>query len=528
MVNLLFISNSPKMAMIKSKIQPVLKIRVDIVTDFDYGLKDVFEKRPTMVFIQDQISGVTGESVARHVQVLLGSGAPTFIFMHQDSSRFKPIKGLFEHLVDLSQGDSELIADILAVLKSLLGPQWSRIHIATEVEEAVAETLDIPVPEISSEIPLALDEPAATADPPEVSKPKRKKPAKSAPVTETSPEESEAFISKMAEMLVDVAKFPVTADVVAIPTEKTDADKPSTPAKPKVRRKKNSPPQPAPPVEPAEQPDKPLPAPVMAPLPEPAVVVVPKPAPKPVPPEIKAPAPVVQPAAAEQKAAPLPVPPSPAVFSADSDDDEPVAEGIPQDLLLAFEDNYRSQARIRRIKIALAVVVVVCLGCAWYLFTQKPAMPAFLSRKPQPTRIPVAPVKPVPQKPAFQRPVSTVRVVQAAPDPLPSFIPQARPDKSFATQNPGWERYLGAKAEYRVFRSDARIKALQVLALSGEEISSSLLKSILKEFTGSSEYRVVSQEKKSGLDVSRARGNNSELLIYRNNTIVRAFVVSRD
>src|ERR1035438_3541339 len=96
MLNLLIISNSPKAELIQNFMQPLIKAKIDVVVDFDHGLKDVFEKRPATVIIQEQIAGVSGESVARHIQLLLGSGAPTFIVLHEGSARIRPVKGLFE------------------------------------------------------------------------------------------------------------------------------------------------------------------------------------------------------------------------------------------------------------------------------------------------------------------------------------------------------------------------------------------------------------------------------------------------
>ena len=130
MLNLLFISNSPKMDFIKKNLQTMFKVKIDVVTDFDHGLKDVFEKRPATIIIQDQISGVTGESVARHIQMLLGSGAPVFVLMHEGKARIKPIKGLFEHIVDLTQPDTKLFEDIQAILKTILGSEWEKNVIA--------------------------------------------------------------------------------------------------------------------------------------------------------------------------------------------------------------------------------------------------------------------------------------------------------------------------------------------------------------------------------------------------------------
>ena len=87
MLNLLIISNSPKALQIQKFIQPLIKAKIDVVGDFDHGLKDVFEKRPATVIIQEQIAGVTGESVARHIQMLLGASAPTFILLHKGNGK---------------------------------------------------------------------------------------------------------------------------------------------------------------------------------------------------------------------------------------------------------------------------------------------------------------------------------------------------------------------------------------------------------------------------------------------------------
>ncbi len=90
MINLLFISNSPRAELLRVHFQQILKIRIDVVEDFDHGLKDVFEKRPVTVCIQDQIAGVTGESVARHIQLLLGNGAPSFVLDEGTLTRLLP------------------------------------------------------------------------------------------------------------------------------------------------------------------------------------------------------------------------------------------------------------------------------------------------------------------------------------------------------------------------------------------------------------------------------------------------------
>ena len=119
-----------------------------------------------------------------------------------------------------------------------------------------------------------------------------------------------------------------------------------------------------------------------------------------------------------------------------------------------------------------------------------------------------------------QKPVTAV---------LPSFIPVAGHDRTFASQKPGWERYVGTDSEFRVFRSAGKLKAVQVLATKGNEISESRLKTILIELTGTDEYRITSLERKPGFQITRATVNRkADLLIYRKKSAVHAFVVSLD
>lgn len=128
MLNLLFISSSPRAELLRSHFQHILKMRIEVVGDFDHGLKDVFEKRPVAVCIQDQIAGVTGESVARHIQLLLGKGAPGFILMHEGSAKARAVPGLFSHLIDLAAPFDVISETLCKALKSQLGEHWDMVY----------------------------------------------------------------------------------------------------------------------------------------------------------------------------------------------------------------------------------------------------------------------------------------------------------------------------------------------------------------------------------------------------------------
>ena len=544
MLNLLFISNSPKMDFINKHLQPMLKVKIDVVNDFDHGLKDVFEKRPATIIIQDQIAGVTGESVARHIQMLLGTGAPVFVMMHEGNTRIKPIKGLFEHIIDLTQPDDKLVEDVQATLKLILGPEWEKIVIVPK-QDAAALAASFTMPDDNRvDADRLVDDFLSDLGPTEKSAQEESQQSFSEQINQLGdkPLKVESTADEMVRLLVDSARQTkeqdasridsppdqqIKPEIPAIPLQPKQNDKVSKPVKPSTRKSPQQATEPAPPslTESSVATKENEPA-LRAKKDAPHLSVEPK-----------VPGPDTAKAAPQVNGGGLrPVPPSPSDFRIKPASDD-VQEQIPEDLLQAFEENYRSQASTR--KMLTVVVVVTVLGAgAWLLIKQKPALlsfknttttpaPASVALKNKPAAVPVA--KP---QVALQRPISTSRkpVAAVVTSPLPSFMSTARRDDLFSTQKPGWERYVGKVYEYRVFRSDGNIKVVQILAGIGPQtINDKFLATVLKELVGNIDYSVGSREQKQGYLIQRGTvGQKADLLIYRLKKTgeIRAFVVS--
>jgi hypothetical protein len=543
MLNLLFISDSPKTDHIKSTLQPELKVIIDVVSDFDHGLKDVFEKRPATVCIQDQIGGVTGESVARHIQMLLGSSAPRFILLHSGNGKARAINGLFEHLIDLNQANDTLYDDIKNTLKTLLGDQWEKIYIppklvpasvrsSVALPEEAREDADRLVDDFISDLETSGFS-IADEQPPELStsdnllneknavpqlKPSRK-PENSLPTVES--DRAQSLSDDLAELLIqeaDKAKHADSPVLVSSAVEQPD-------------------------VAPAVLPE---PTPVAEKLPPPAARKSPAPrkassgeipakkisAPKPGTDDAKSVATTALPPQEPPAQEPVPAPPAPsaaAEFRISHDDDfSHPEEQIPEDLLLAFEENYRSESSFLRRGVVIALVCLVCVAAGgWFLVTQRPQLLAALTQRIMPTSTPKqAPPLPSPP-PAASKPIATPVPPPVTAPSLPSFVPKDGLDPSYGSKNPGWERYAGKNAEFRLFRTSGRIQALQVVALKGAPLSDTYIKSVLQEFTGASAYQVTSSEVKSGVRVESGKvQDKAEVKIYRKNGTVKAFVVS--
>jgi hypothetical protein len=534
MLNLLFITDSPKAEYIKSVLQPVLKVMIDVVTDFDHGLRDVFEKRPATVCIQDQIGGVTGESVARHIQMLLGSSAPTFILLHTGNGKARAIKGLYEHLVDMSQPNDTVAENINNTLKSLLGDQWEKfykppkltpasVRSSVAVLEESREDADKLVDDFISDLEMSGfsvvdDQPPVTSTPKMVSEKSSGAPQSAAPRRfENVPgtvesDRAQAINDDLAELLLMEGNKGRRDESSAAESSVIDAESGAVPiVSPKPASAAIKPP---PPVVPES------PAPIETssgrmPLKKSAVSTSGKQ-------EIQTAAtPVTRPQKPQ-----APATPAAAEFRI-SQNTPPAEEHIPEDLLLTFEENYRSESLLLRRSVVIALVCVVCAAAGWFLVKQKPQLVGSLKQRLIPTSgAKQAPVT-VPAPITVQKPVPPTVPQPVVTPSLPTFIPKDGYDSSYALKNSGWERYAGERAEFRVFSVSGRIQAVQVLAINEVPISESLIKSVLLEFAGSPEYQITSRKTKAGVRVESGKiQNKGEVMIYRKNGTVKAFVVS--
>lgn len=541
MLNLLFISDSPKVEHIKNVLQPFLKVIIDVVTDFDHGLKDVFEKRPTTVCIQDQIGGVTGESVARHIQMLLGNSAPQFILLYTGNGKAKAINGLYEHVIDLNQSNETVTEEVKNTLKSLLGDQWDKIYIqpkltpasiisSVSVPEESREDADKLVDDFLSDLETSgfsvLDEqPSIVATPPVVASEEKTETV----ILQAAPEPA-AESENISDVVTPSPRVSSSSDEL-IDLLLAEANKPI-----KEEGQAVKPPHlhdesevvfkimPTPPA-PAAQPTPVIAAPAAAK--EPLSATVSAASPKTAKPSVKA-----APQNVPQHPTHLSVKPEePATFSAAgfkiSQDISPAEEEpIPEDLLLAFEENYRTESSFLRRSIVSALICSALLAGGWYLVKQKPQLISSLKQKIMPTAVtPQPPVKPSvqPTAPVIKPPPVTPPVTSVS---LPSFIPKDGHDSAYAAKNPGWERYYGKNAEFRVFSVSGRLQAVQVVAKNAS-VPEELIKSVLLGIAGSSEYKITSRNTKAGMSIeSGTVGGKGDVMFYKKNRLVKAFVVS--
>jgi hypothetical protein len=134
-------------------------------------------------------------------------------------------------------------------------------------------------------------------------------------------------------------------------------------------------------------------------------------------------------------------------------------------------------------------------------------------------------------KDALSLPKETPAAIPASPRSLrtvPSFVPRQSPDPAYGKANPGWELYRSNGADFRIYRENGLILAIQTIDRSGAGLAPALLSSALTEISGSPNYLVETQERKGSYRIEKGRlKNGAAILIYRREPErkVKAFVV---
>ncbi|MCM0080997.1 hypothetical protein L4X63_05290 [Geomonas sp. Red32] len=143
------------------------------------------------------------------------------------------------------------------------------------------------------------------------------------------------------------------------------------------------------------------------------------------------------------------------------------------------------------------------------------APPAPQGAVSKPAKVQPAPAAQHPAAPQqVARPAATAKVKGVTS--LPPFLAGVTIDPAYSKSHPGWQRLIGTRAEYKLYKEGSLYKALQVLAPSGQTISDQIYQRALLEFGGIDHYQVKSTETKGGFLVEHGVGPGGlGLTIYR-------------
>lgn len=112
MQEILFITNEQRLLEIIDQLKTLVDARIDIVNDFSQGLKEIFFRHPSVVFIQKEIGGLTGEKVASQVRALLDEEPIRLVLLHNETYEWQVADSNFNGSIDISLPPPELIRQL--------------------------------------------------------------------------------------------------------------------------------------------------------------------------------------------------------------------------------------------------------------------------------------------------------------------------------------------------------------------------------------------------------------------------------
>ncbi len=108
---------------------------------------------------------------------------------------------------------------------------------------------------------------------------------------------------------------------------------------------------------------------------------------------------------------------------------------------------------------------------------------------------------------------------QVVPTPaLPKFVQtlSATSDPAYGRDHAGWERYLTPALEFKLFRENGKLLAIQVVDREGRGIPTRIFSTAMEELTGVRDYQTESREVKGTYLVKKGRlASGSRIIIYK-------------
>jgi hypothetical protein len=102
---------------------------------------------------------------------------------------------------------------------------------------------------------------------------------------------------------------------------------------------------------------------------------------------------------------------------------------------------------------------------------------------------------------------------------LPDFIPQAMVDKSYGATHTNWERFVSSDVEYRVYREKNFIKAIQIIARGGINLSRDFVEGVSRQIAANPVFTSDSSLREKGFKVERGHlTGNINMVNYRDET----------
>ena len=163
MPDLLFISDNPKVEQVRVLLQRKLKLEIGVTADLERVMDDVPDHHPSVIFIQEQITGTTAGEIAGQIRTIPENRTPLLVLLREGNDTTVPPEQLFKHVIDLNLPVEQLARSILRdVLRPAFKLRWSEIYISHEKDEPTVplqeetEPVEYPAAPTKGQIPTEL------------------------------------------------------------------------------------------------------------------------------------------------------------------------------------------------------------------------------------------------------------------------------------------------------------------------------------------------------------------------------------
>lgn len=124
MVTIIIISNDPHVMLLHERFQPLIKGQILIYSNYEQGLMAVFDKRPSSVFIQREIEGISADVIARQIKGLLRDSSPRIILMGALAGIVTDGVNCFDDSFDFAASEEELCSFFAEQLDKIPNLLW--------------------------------------------------------------------------------------------------------------------------------------------------------------------------------------------------------------------------------------------------------------------------------------------------------------------------------------------------------------------------------------------------------------------
>lgn len=462
MVTILLIADQDRLERLFDFTRESSQIGFRVSRSLRQGILDIAEAPPAVLFIQNHLSGLSGEIIARHLAAEIAGKRPK-VALFSEGSRCTPVPGSVDACLDLALSNEELTAAIIGLISEgtdALAENGAPSPVVTSAEETATLAS---VVEDRSELThfSAADLSASATEPP--AKPDLSSAAPSAPEP-VSQEKGTSPFDRTLKTALDDTPPPVPLaeleDTVALSRPAEEAGNRSDTSNGELRSRGRA----------STRQFRPY-----------------------------------LPAAGILAAGAL-------LFFLITPEEKPT-------LPSKVAPNKPSTTDAARTSVAPAPPAALPTQPATTVKTDAPPAP---TAKPDGR---AASVQPATQPPAV--PPSATPAAKGLAK-LPAFIPRDGIDKGYGASHPGWERYRGARTEFKVYRQNETIMAVQTIDRSGLGIPESFLRGALAQVTGGRDYTVQTRETQGKFHVEKGTAaSGTRIVIYRSapKGSIKAFVV---